>query len=460
VLKATNQPDVHHEMSENAILSFSFDQETRVEQGKAETTPMLDVFKDIDKESTITLVEIHQSSMGKAADKIRAFHVFIVFKTTSEADGGVYWWSLEKDTEYIILQRSRNKDDVKNNKKGVRRKRIRPIKEDLIGRGNLQYLFALLWGQQLIPTKYNIFMSNCQTFVAIISRQVTEEEYEYRGYFQHSSPTECDQHAKIIRVLIKLAPTTKHPLLNAIDSEEADRLDGMIVTGNYNVDGIYSGVTLLHYAIVCSKTTMVQHLLEKHKVDPAKCSPEGIGSLHLAAYFAKTTNTLKVILETGAFDVNRVDENGDTALFYALAGDNSLENVCHLIERGADPDIANRKGVTPMNVVGTEKKKKLEDIMKQKRKLYIYMNHVAPSPIAATNAADDTSGDNQRDPALACASRTLSKHGPSERLFSGLRKFSTNKWYEYRSYCNSKVRDIAKSHGFRGSSQEYRISQA
>jgi hypothetical protein len=56
--------------------------------------------------------------MGKATDKIRAFHVFIVFKTVSEKDGE-FWWSLEKDTEYIILQRSRNKDDVNNNKKGV-----------------------------------------------------------------------------------------------------------------------------------------------------------------------------------------------------------------------------------------------------------------------------------------------------------------------------------------------------
>jgi ankyrin repeat protein len=136
---------------------------------------------------------------------------------------------------------------------------------------------------------------------------------------------------------------------------------------------------------------------ETQGFDPAKCSQEGIGSLQLAAYFAKTTDTLKVILETGAFDVNRVDENGDTALFYALAGYNSPGNVCHLIEKGADPDIANRKNVTPMNVVGTGRMKELEDIMKEKRR--IYLNSVAPSPTAVRNAADDTSGDDdQPDP--------------------------------------------------------------
>jgi hypothetical protein len=269
VLIARNKLDVHHEISDSEILSFLFDQETGVEQGEAETAQMPDVFKDIDKESTITLVEIHQSSMGKPTDTVKAFHAFIVFKTVSEKDGE-FWWSIEKDTEYIILQRSRNKDDVNNNKKGVRRKRIRPIKEDLIGRGNLLYLFTLLWGQQLIPTKYDIIKSNCQTLVAFISKQVTEEEYEYQGVFK------CSSH------------------------------------------------------------------------------------------------------------------------------------------------IANKKGVTPMNVVGTEKMKEGEDILKETRQFY--KNPVAPSPTAARNVADDTGecGDDQRDPALAySASRTLSKHGPSERLFSG-----------------------------------------
>jgi hypothetical protein len=82
--------------------------------------------------------------------------------------------------------------------------------------------------------------------------------------------------------------------------------------------------------------------------------------------------------------------------------------------------IANKKGVTPMNVVGTEKMKEGEDILKETRQFY--KNPVAPSPTAARNVADDTGecGDDQRDPALAySASRTLSKHGPSERLFSG-----------------------------------------
>lgn len=74
-----------------------------------------------------------------------------------------------------------------------------------------------------------------------------------------------------------------------------------------------------------------------------------------------------------------------------------------------------KEGVTPMDVVGTEKMKELEDIMKETR--HFYMNPVAPSPTAARNVADDTSGDDdQPDPALACASRTLSKHGPFERL--------------------------------------------
>lgn len=415
---ADKQPDVFHEIPDSAIQSLLFDQETGVEQldqAEAGTTQMLGALKDIDKESTINQVEILRSKIGSETGVRGAHHVFMVFETTrntvNDEKTVSWWWSLERDTEYVILQRSRDEGAVKDNKKGVRRNKIRSIKKGLKGKGTIQYLFALLWGTNVILTKYHIIKSNCQTLIAFISKQVTEKGYEYQCFCnKYSSLTKYDQVAKIIRVLIKLAATTKHPLLNAIDSEEADRLDEMIASGKYDVDGIYSGVTLVHYAIVCSKTTMVQHLLEKHRVDPAKCSPDGIGSLHLAAYFATTTdNTLKVVLETGEFDVNRVDRNGDKAILYALAGFNSQENVRYLIEKGAEPDIANRKRVPPIDVAVTEKTKILVNIVQQTSQFD--KNHVAPTPTAARNAADDTSGDDQCDPALA---QTLSKQGPSK----------------------------------------------
>jgi hypothetical protein len=109
---ADKEPKVGHEISEPAIFRFLLNEEEmeKFDEAKVEIPEMLDVLKDIDKQSKITQVEIYQSSMHSTTDVIKAFHVFIVFKSTSvTADdaGGYHWWSLEKNTEYIALQRSR-----------------------------------------------------------------------------------------------------------------------------------------------------------------------------------------------------------------------------------------------------------------------------------------------------------------------------------------------------------------
>ncbi|EFX65554.1 hypothetical protein DAPPUDRAFT_117180 [Daphnia pulex] len=110
---ADNEPDVEHEISEPGLFRFLFDEETLeiLEYTGADIPDTPDVLKDIDKESKIKEFEIHQSSTGKA-DAEGAIHTFIVFKTASQTDGDD-WWSLEKNLECIILQRSGNKNDVK-----------------------------------------------------------------------------------------------------------------------------------------------------------------------------------------------------------------------------------------------------------------------------------------------------------------------------------------------------------
>ncbi|EFX81603.1 hypothetical protein DAPPUDRAFT_102071 [Daphnia pulex] len=106
---ADNKPDVQHDMSEPAIFRFLLNEETlqQLDAAGAEIPDMLNVLKDVDKNWKITEFETHQSSMGSATDSKKAFHVFIVFKTTSEAANDevyYYWWSLEKNLEYIVLQ--------------------------------------------------------------------------------------------------------------------------------------------------------------------------------------------------------------------------------------------------------------------------------------------------------------------------------------------------------------------
>jgi hypothetical protein len=203
-------PEVQHEISEPALFRYLLNEETiqELKEAHAEIPGMLNTLSGIDKLSNITEIEIHQSSMGSVTDGSKAFHVFIVFNTTSGRDGDYWWWSLEKNTEYIVLQRSRNKNDVKNKLNGRERKRVQPIKEDLEGKGTIKDLFAKLWAYQTISEKYHIFKSNCQSFVTLVSKKFTKVGYEFKGYFEYSTQ-ENDRNVKMLDFINTLSNSFK-----------------------------------------------------------------------------------------------------------------------------------------------------------------------------------------------------------------------------------------------------------
>ncbi len=71
----------------------------------------------------------------------------------------------------------------------------------------------------------------------------------------------------------------------------------------------------------------------------------GYSALHVAAGFAKP-ESIKALVQAGA-DPNIKDNRGETPLFYALiSGD--LPPIRALLDAGADPVAANNEGVTPL----------------------------------------------------------------------------------------------------------------
>jgi hypothetical protein len=175
---AATKPQDKHEIPEPALFQFLLDEEImeQLDEAGAEIPEMLDVLKDLDKESEITEFEIHQiNRTGKVADlKKLAFHTFVVFKTTSETEGDD-WWSLEKNNldAGLVLQRSGNKYDVKNKLYGVERINVEPIQKGLKGKGTVQDLFVLLWSHQVMGKNSDFDDSYCQTFVTLLSQQMT-----------------------------------------------------------------------------------------------------------------------------------------------------------------------------------------------------------------------------------------------------------------------------------------------
>jgi ankyrin repeat protein len=105
----------------------------------------------------------------------------------------------------------------------------------------------------------------------------------------------------------------------------------------------------LKEAIKHSDVEKVRNLIEMG-ADLGKTTwRKGVNALHVASRNAKKTEILDVILETGDFDINGGDENGRTALYYAII-DKNVETVRYLLEKGADPTVGDNEDETPFHV--------------------------------------------------------------------------------------------------------------
>jgi ankyrin repeat protein len=362
---ADNEPKVGHEISEPAIFRFLLNEETMGkfdEADEVEIVKMLEILKDIDKHSKITQVEAYRSSMMKATDTVKAYHVFIVFNSISEkADDGVYcyWWSLEKSTDYIFLQRSRNQNNVKDKFKGEKRTRVKLIKEDLKGKGTIKDLFEILWAQQLIAEKYHIKKSNCQSLVSFVGQQITNIGYKYKGKFKYYPPPEKDLDKKMLELINVITGCSDDwsPLFHLIKMGSTDLVDKTVASGKYDINACYNGLTTpLQLAISLRKTKMVKHLLEPPmNADPTKRDAFGKSALLLAvSMYEMKEEIIDLLLEHDKVNVDDVDEDGETALHLAVWNSN-VDVFQKLLEKGANPNIFDKKGWSPLHVAAGEK---------------------------------------------------------------------------------------------------------
>jgi ankyrin repeat protein len=164
---------------------------------------------------------------------------------------------------------------------------------------------------------------------------------------------------------------------------------------------------LLLSAIKDSNFEIVRNLL-KSGADIRTCGENGANLLHLTSFHAKTTKLIDVILEKGKFDINGVDNDGRTPLHHALQGINPTINTAHLLQKGADPGIADKNGVTPLHMAA--RNAETMDLIE------ILLN---------TEAVDVNCVDKQGRTPLACA--RVNKHGLSQRITARLREYDDEK---------------------------------
>jgi hypothetical protein len=249
---------------------------------------LLQNLREIDHESKIIQVETHRQR-GKpinAIDPIRPFHIFVVFTTVSEKDGES-WWSLEKTAkDAVVLQRSRDKDSVKNQLKGEKREGTELIAGELEGKGCMRELLTLLWIHIILNVKYQRNLSRCESLIPLIMKKITKIRYEYENEFNYSTLSSEERNPDLSEMINFLLNVYNwHPLVVATYVGDTVLLDRVQQDGKYSINYIYNSFTLLNLAILFAKTEMVKHLLEKWKVDPTKCDEKGRNALHMAAKF-------------------------------------------------------------------------------------------------------------------------------------------------------------------------------
>lgn len=110
----------------------------------------------------------------------------------------------------------------------------------------------------------------------------------------------------------------------------------------------FDGRTTLHLAVSMIESlpeqtclSMVSHLLH-YGANPNVGDESGVSPLHLAAELGNVT-LIEALIEEGGANVNAVDNEGETALFYALRGQHDAA-VRKLLDLGIDFNARNSDG--------------------------------------------------------------------------------------------------------------------
>jgi ankyrin repeat protein len=330
---------------------------------------MLRYLKDFKKKANITEFEIYQSSMHWLSDRLGIHHTFIVFQT----DGGTekeYWWSLEKNTKYIVMQRSRNQVAVVSRFMRKNRKNVKCIGENPIkGHGTMAELLTTLWAFN-ITEKYHVVKANCQTFVQFIEKAyqkssdfVNKQITSFESAVPYSTSLSNQKIDPIINLLTKFPEWP--PLFAIVYLGDAVLLENFLCndknTKYTDVDLVAYDTTVLQLAILLSKIKMVEILLRNpnfkkeilitrllQNEDP-DIPWKGMSLLHTAAAFTGDTKIIDLLFKHQKVNKD-TDASGRNALHIAAVASN-VTTVNHLLKNcHLDPNTRDNSGLTPLHL--------------------------------------------------------------------------------------------------------------
>jgi hypothetical protein len=121
------------------------------------------------------------------------YHAFAIFQTKNIEGGQTAWWSVEKNGEYIVLQRTIKPDQSyirdylyaqqNSQEYATMKKRNTPIKllAESSGRGTLFDFLRALSNRQDLNERYHFISSNCQEFASFVFNTISGEKKKWNG---------------------------------------------------------------------------------------------------------------------------------------------------------------------------------------------------------------------------------------------------------------------------------------
>ena len=204
---------------------------------------------NINKEDKIVQVEFDEYQILTDLGDLQHSKL-VAFKTTGP--GGEFWWSLEKNKESFVMQRSNAKDAVIRKLEGNAQIPAIKTEEKYSGKCTMYNLLQYMLVHDIVGESYYLFNFNCQQLVRFLSKE-KPTRIKSVGFISSLN-------SKYLNLTEDFVFASWPPEVALIYMNEPKILQTAYERGNFDIDGIYNQVTPLNWAIIFSKAQMIDHL--------------------------------------------------------------------------------------------------------------------------------------------------------------------------------------------------------
>ena len=299
-------------------------------------------------------------------------HTFIVFRTVNKKKKKEMWWSLEKLTDYIVLQQSRYESQVRDIKWDTKEQifvnrfeNLEKVKHEIEAKcqAKLKDLWDLIVKERILIDPYHFLCSNCQKFASYIFNKLNKDGIKWKAPVNMKrltiDPTEKIKF-KIEKIgindfILSLNDKKRRDAIMEIinenqDSEKSIQQLSIMELDNKQINSRdRQGYTLLEWAKAFERHDIKDYLIGK---GATKNDNFLRNVFFIALQYRNSVQGNSPAFE--GVDYKGQNDMGDTALHLALYGMDNTNKKTNVIEQLLDKDCdvvaVNERKETPLHL--------------------------------------------------------------------------------------------------------------